>query len=109
MGSSFFRTFISLVGAGLFTSCTTTHPKYQLSDDFYLFKTKGDTYKKAFAYVSEDTILVYSPSDLKNPLPVNPLKQLYFAKPSFDVDVMTVPFKYRRGNYQLPRQLTNGF
>jgi hypothetical protein len=71
----FLKTIVSLVAFATFVRCSTTHPKYQLSDDYYLFKIKGGNYKSSFAYVSEDTILVYAPGDVKNPLAVDPLKQ----------------------------------
>ena len=99
---------MTLLICATLSGCGAAH-KYQLTDGYYLFKEKGESYKKAYAYVSDDTVLVYDPGDMTRPLPVNPLKQLHFTRPSFDVDIMTVPFKYRPGTDYLPRQLNADF
>lgn len=92
----------------ILSGCGALH-KYELTDGNYLFKEKGQSYQEAYAYVSDDTVLVYNPADMTNPLPIDPLKQLYFIRPSFDVDIMTAPFKYRPGSQHLPRQLNADF
>jgi hypothetical protein len=94
--------------AMLLIGCGPAH-KYDLTDGYYMFREKGERYRKAYAFVSQDTVLVYAPGDMTTPLPVDPHKQLYFSKPSFDFDIMTAPFKYRPASQNLPRQLNADF
>ena len=84
-------------------------PKYQLSDGRYEYKQGEGNYKKAFVYVKEDTVSVFLEENLKQPVIPEPLKDQFLIKRSFDVDVITVPFKYRPITSGLPRQLTTDF
>jgi hypothetical protein len=84
-------------------------PKYQLSDDRYAYREKGGRYQKTWVYLKDDTISVMSYKDNKQILPSLPAKDQYFLKGSFDIDVMSVGFKYRPAQRSLPRQLTTDF
>lgn len=84
-------------------------PKYQLGDDYYEYRQKGTRYQKAFAQVQDDTVRIYS-----NKIPGEVIvssfnSDQFFLKRSFDVDVMTVGFKYRPATSNLPRQLNTDF
>jgi len=103
------KEFILLVV--VLNACSTIKdsPKYRLSDGHYEFKQTEGKYKKAFVYVREDTIRILleeKPEELFVP---EPRKDQFFLKPSFDLDVITVLFKYRPITSGLPRQLTTDF
>ncbi len=95
----------------LISGCGTSRDahKYQLTDDVYLYRQKGERYQKAWVYIKNDTIsiLSYQHPDLVLQPKTN-VDQL-FLKRTFDVDVMTVAFKYRPATTNLPRQLTTDF
>lgn len=93
-------------------------PKYQLDDGFY----KSNIFKLLtnIVYVSntEDTVFIYyiSPKT-KNPdtvnyskrtfpqvFPNNVLRSNIFKQASFDIDFLTIPFKYRPAQKDFPRQ-----
>jgi hypothetical protein len=95
----------------LMIGCSTlkNSPKYELVDDYYAFRQKGSRYQKAFAYVEDDTIRIFKQKNIKEPILSDPEKDQLFLKRSFDVDVMTVGFKYRPGTSNLPRQLNTDF
>ena len=84
-------------------------PKYQLSDGRYEFRQPGAKYKKVLLYVKEDTVRIFLEGKIKEPFIPEPLKDQFFLKHSFDIDVITVPFKYRPITIGLPRQLTTDF
>jgi hypothetical protein len=95
----------------ILSSCGTLKdsPKYQLSDDVYDYREKGGKYEKAWVYVNDDTISVISYKDRTQVLNTRSISDQFFLKRSFDVDVMTVGFKYRPATLNLPRQLTTDF
>lgn len=84
-------------------------PKYQLSDGEYRFKQKGDRYQKAYVHRDEDTTRIVLSPPTNTPLIPDPAKDQIFIKSSFDIDVITVLFKYRPSTSSLPRQLTTDF
>lgn len=84
-------------------------PKYQLSDGPYKFRQPGEQYKKAFVTVEEDTLRIFLEEKPKEVFIPMYSKDQFFLKPSFDVDVITIPFKYRPITSGLPRQLTTDF
>jgi hypothetical protein len=90
------------------SACGTVRdsPKYQLSDGAYFYRQKDAKYRKAIVYVHEDSIKVFSASNPDELIIRNPGRDQFFLKPSFDLDVMTVGFKYRPATFNLPRQLT---
>jgi hypothetical protein len=92
-------------------SCGTLKdsPKYQLSNDVYKFGHRGIKFENAYVFVEEDSIAVFSNENYKTPATIDTSKDYFFIKNSFDLDVMTVPFKYRPGTSGLPRQLNSEF
>jgi hypothetical protein len=88
-------------------SCASSSPKYQLDDGSYLYKQQGERYRKADVYVSNDSVKVFSGDGRE--IAHKPLTDQLFLKQSFDLDVMTVAFKYRPGSIALPRQLLTDF
>jgi hypothetical protein len=97
--------------ASLLTACGTIRdsPKYQLGDDVYDYRQKGTRYQKAIVYVEEDTIKIFSTDKPYASIIPAPAEDQFFLKRSFDIDVMTVAFKYRPGTATLPRQLNTDF
>jgi hypothetical protein len=91
-------------------SCSTLResPKYQLGDGVYEYRQRGATYQKVNVYVDEDTIGLTSFSNGEKITP-GANTDLFFLKRSFDVDIMTVGFKYRPASLNLPRQLNTDF
>lgn len=92
-------------------------PKYQLANGYY--KSTSFSKKAAKVYVDngEDTIFIYSIDKVtklvdttkpkivfpaKNNIAINNSK--VFRKPSFDVDFVTIPFKYRPIQSSFPQQ-----
>jgi hypothetical protein len=80
-----------------------------LADGLYEFRQKGTDYKKVYIYVEEDTLKILTHKMPFTPVIPLPGDDQFFLKRSFDVDVMTVPFKYRPGTAGLPRQLNTDF
>jgi hypothetical protein len=95
----------------LLMSCATmkNSPKYQLSNDKYDFRQDGSPYKKAFVYLNEDTVALYENGEVNKPIIPDPDKDQLFLKRSFDIDVITILFRYRPARMNLPRQLTTDF
>jgi hypothetical protein len=82
-------------------------PKYQLKNDYYLFKQAGAKPIDVFVDVQEDTLILISAN--KMAVDVKPGKDQTLMKKSFDVDIMTVLFKYRPQTLGFPRQLNSTF
>lgn len=81
-------------------------PKYQLSNDYYEFHQPGQPKSKVFVRVKEDSIEI---TKLDESTEVIRGQDKYFIKKSFDVDVMTVLFKYRPSSMGFPRQINSSF
>ncbi len=82
-------------------------PKYQLQNDYYLFKQSGAKPVEVFIDAQEDTLIIINTN--KTPVTVNPGQDETLIKKSFDVDIMTVLFKYRPITMDFPRQLNSTF
>ncbi len=95
----------------LLNACSSfkDYPKYQLSDGQYEHKQGDGKYKRAFVYVKEDTVSIFFEENLKQPFVPDALTDQFLVKHSFDVDVITIPFKFRPITAGLPRQLTTDF
>jgi len=102
MDMSKFSLFLSI----LFLWSCSSLPKYQLKDDYYNFHQPGKKPTKVFVRVNEDTVKI---TGLDDSLIVAKEQDEYFVKRSFDLDAMTVLFKYRPSAYNLPRQLNTSF
>lgn len=81
--------------------------KYELGNGDYLFKEHGGSYQRVNVYVNDDTVSIIT-RDKREAIVPSTFRQV-LIKASPDLDIMTVPFKYRPGNEQLPRQLTTDF
>lgn len=106
------KRYTLILFCGLFASgCGSlkNSPKYQLSDGEYLVKQGNAHFQKASVYVEADTFKIFFANDASVPAVMDPLTDQYFLKRSFDVDVMTILFKYRPETAGLPRQLTTDF
>lgn len=101
-------------------SCRTISelPKYQLSNGYY--KSELFNQKNNIVYIdnSDDTISIYLANQLTKTIdPLRDAKQSLpqtgshitlqpntFRKASFDIDFLTIPFKYRPRQNEFPRQ-----
>lgn len=83
--------------------------KFEFGNGFYDFRQEGSKYEKAEVYIDEDSVLIFSRENPHAPIVADPVKTSMFLKKSFDLDVMTIAFKYRPRNIYLPRQLTTDF
>ena len=93
-------------------SCATLKrlPDSNLESDYYKFRSEGKGYSKIYLNVVEDSLNIFSTdADSKTKPPIVPVNGQTFLKESFDIDVMTVPFKFRPATQNLPRQLTVDF
>ncbi|WP_460879179.1 hypothetical protein [Pontibacter rugosus] len=107
-----------------FASCSSVResPKYQFSSGVYKIRTTaGEPAFKAYVDVEEDSLVfqriglqsmhadsiqVITTAEVANTVD----NLLYtFSKPSFDLDVLTIPFKYRPGTAGFPQQLNTTF
>jgi hypothetical protein len=106
------KSFVNIVGLTciFLAGCSALResPKYQLGDDTYLYRTSGGKYHKARVYVTDDSVAVILNTDNRSIDRWNSGKE-FFLKRSFDVDVVTIAFKYRPATINLPRQLTTDF
>ncbi len=95
---------------GLITSCAsvTDSPKYQLANGYYEFRQRPSPYRKAFVEVLDDSVRIH-PVNGGGPFGVLPSEDEYFRQKSFDVDVITVLFRYRPATKTLPAQLNTNF
>lgn len=101
---------VFFTAALLLTSCSALRegPKYQLSNGRYAFHQQGQKPQKAYIQVAEDTVKVFTPAGI--PITsIKPSEDEFFRQRSFDVDVMTIGFKYRPPQAALPQQLNTNF
>jgi len=83
--------------------------KHGLTDGRYDSKQADGRFKKVDLYVDDEDSVNIKIFDQSKPVGLNPLQPLYLRKGTFDFDAMTVPFKFRPGSSQLPRQLDTDF
>jgi hypothetical protein len=76
----------------------------KLSNGYYWFHEPGKNPRKVYVVVDEDSLAWYDNGHLFTAGNFD-----RFSKPSFDIDILTVPFKYRPSSYDFPRQLDNSF
>jgi hypothetical protein len=100
--------FLALIICGSCASVKNS-AKYQLGNGVYDFTQNDTTYHKAYVYVSGDTVRVYRKDKPYDAIIPAADKDQIYLKSSFDVDAMTIAFKYRPGSFYLPRQLTADF
>ncbi len=108
------------VTVGLFTSCGVikNSPKYQLANGYYKSKSFSTKTEKVYIDNEEDTVYVYKYDKHLKTVDTSSLNRLvfahktsksnedskYFRQPSFDVDFVTMPFKYRPTQRGFPQQ-----
>ena len=99
-----FWCFLFLIG---FSSCSvlTNSPKYQLGNGNYLHKKPGSKYLPVVVITKNDSLQVITSVGKLMSVSHNDL----FLKKSFDVDVLTIPAKYRPATVSLPTQLNTEF
>ena len=112
MASLFTMKYIPLIilGTLFLQSCATLRdsPKYQLSEGYYAFRQTDSKYRKAYIKPEDDTLKIY-PISGEPSFSLVPYKDEYFRTNSFDIDVMTILFKYRPQGPTIPRQLNTNF
>lgn len=108
-------------------SCTSINQssKYQFVDGIYKAKIFEKNKKRIYVGVGEDTITVFRLNNTKKVFHVDTLRSLAIAFPviqqdtlfnsynftqrSFDLDILTIPIKYRPSEAGLPNQLNTNF
>jgi len=92
-------------------------PKYQLTDGYYKSLTFKNQSKKVYIDNKEDTIFIYTMNKEtglvdtisgRHSFPQlssrSQIKSSYYRQASFDIDFLTIPFKYRGPQADIPRQ-----
>ena len=117
--------FIILISV-YFSSCTVLqeNSKYNFNDGIY--KTRRFSHNQVYVLkIDDDTLAVFPVLQFKDSTAILTKQRVNytstqkkfkdnkvshsFYRPSFDVDAMTIPFKYRPAEYILPNQLTTNF
>lgn len=97
---------VVLIGLACASCASLRNPRHQLSDGHYRLKENGSKSKKVFIQAVDDSLVVYKDDKVhESPLRHNSK----FIKHSFDVDLVTITFKYRPSAMGFPRQLTADF
>lgn len=108
------------------TGCSVlkNSPKYGFSEGYYESRLFHKKKKKVYVLPQEDTVKVYTAKSLQKqfvdtlsslkiafPPDRKPLQfeDYFFRKSTFDLDVLTIPFKYRPAVPSFPRQLNATF
>ena len=90
-------------------SPTRNSHKYELADGRYLFLQPGEKHQTVYAYVNTDSVSLFIDEKGSQAVTPKPLKDQFFIKNTFDIDVIAIPFKFRPASVNLPRQLTTDF
>jgi hypothetical protein len=113
----------------LITSCTSLQEssKYEFSEGVYRAKISREASTKVYVDIIDEDLVLYPAQDYRRGQPVQldtatkialsipeeidiaPSHTYTFSKPSFDLDVLTIPFKYRPGTAGIPNQLNTTF
>jgi hypothetical protein len=99
---------IQLVAGMLFISCAAFQgtPLTELKSGYYSLKEDQEKNQKVFLKTIDDSVVVYVDNKIREK-PLNGKAQL--IQKSFDVDIITFPFKYRPSTAGFPRQLSADF
>ena len=103
---------ISSISCVLLLSCSTLKklPESNLGSDYYYLHRQEGGMTKVYVNVVDDSIGMFADqADGKEPESLAPSNGQVLFRRSFDVDVMTVPFKFRPATQNLPRQLNVDF
>jgi hypothetical protein len=117
--------WFSLTGLFALFSCETLKQssKYQFTEGYYNVKSGGDRIGKVYALTASDSIKAYRKIDLERekidttkailiafpPQKPNGFQPHSFRRTTFDVDVLTVLFKYRPSVKGFPPQFNASF
>lgn len=100
-----------LIGIVL-SSCYTLKslPDSGLSPGYYQCRQPDKTYTKVYLDTKEDSLIIIPIDKAGSSLsPIKSINDQTFLKRSFDVDALTVPFKFRPTAFNFPQQLTTDF
>ena len=119
---------ISFLFTGIIALSSCEHlknsAKYGFSEGYYRSRIFHKKKKKVYVVPEEETIKIYSAKSLQKdvvdtshslkiafPTDQKPsaFQNYKFTKNSFDVDVLTIPIKYRPAVHDFPRQLNTSF
>jgi hypothetical protein len=124
------KLFLLVLSATLcFTSCTSLQEssKYHFSEGIYKAKISKESAARVYVDMEDENLMLYPAQDYKRgqavqldtttkialaipeELDIAPAHSYTFSKPSFDLDVLTIPFKYRPGTAGIPNQLNTTF
>jgi len=120
------RIFYCAAATTLLTSCSVlkNSPKYGFNEGYYKSRIFHKKLKNIYVVPGDDSIKVYTAKSLKKEIvdttkslkiafPANnkpaEFENYIFRKGGFDVDLLTIPFKYRPSAKGFPRQLNASF
>lgn len=125
MTNTFIKLLIFSLLYGSLVGCRSLeeNAKYQLSDGTYRFKPSTGKAQRVYVEVEEDSLVIYPllrgrqkgdttqaiVLDIEETGSVARKDYLIFSQPSFDLDVITILFKYRPNKPGIPRQLNTDF
>lgn len=106
-----YRLTYGVILAFVLSSCAglKNNPKNQLINGVYWYRSENSHYRKARVFVQEDSIIVTRYDKQADILNSNSSARQIFLKRTFDVDVISVPFRLRPSTLNVPRQLTTDF
>jgi hypothetical protein len=78
----------------------------ELDDGRYSFRQPGEKFGHVYAYVKGDSVSLFKDKEGSEKVKTNVLKDQILIKQDFDLDAITIPFKFRPKRANLPRQLT---
>lgn len=106
------RPLAALIALSIVVGCSAPRPthKYELSDGRYLYRQPGKRFRSAYIYVrDQDSLRMFTDETARQEIIPNITIDEFFIKKAFDVDAISIPFKFRPGVKSLPRQLTTDF
>lgn len=113
---------VSILLAFFFSSCSSIRntPKHEFADGFYTTKLGSQTFQKVYVSNQEEDVFIFPASKIGKELVVDTtskqqlllpqhfagslLQPHIFSRRSFDIDFLTIPFKYRPRERSFPRQ-----
>jgi hypothetical protein len=102
-----FLAFCSCIVSLIFLSACSglkNTPSNQFADGYYRLHSPTHKPAKVYLKIEDDSITIF-PSEFS----AIQLQSPVFVRPTFDFDVLTIPFKYRPSSFNFPRQLDTDF
>jgi len=81
----------------------------ELDDGRYRYKQAGCSFRKVFVYTKDDSVSIFNNKEGSEEIKPAVDKDQIFVKSTFDIDAITIPFKYRPKTANLPQTLNAGF